>query len=449
MNDLHGQPGWKEFLRNRKDILEHLDSIREQAERRPVKAAHGLALEARIRRWLTEFLPRKYGITSGYIVPTLYELSKSPLFHFDLIIFDQIESPILWTEGNDDQSEQGKHRAIPARNVLAVYEIKARLTSKTANDAVDKLSQLSCMVQQLHKNFHCGMIFGDLAKSDCHSRTILPKLWKGLAIARCSGGMVLRTEVDPTCTGIIRYPTLENPLEAAPDPKLPLAQDLEDLDFYSNEDGSVACSGPGTGMRIAAVGKDAYAIAKTYSVSHRGNGQQVDLTWARGNFASFCVDLLGQLDGVPLKERIALSFGAVFDSFAPRLSTLQACEAQSELPFLEIGLASQSIAADMYSVNNAGDELVLTLKLIISNAGADAVLCNDGFNGHTELPNNSSVDYLKKFPLKNGKPGFSLIDVMKTGEVDLPLRVVYKDEKGRFYYLEKSVRLRSGALFLI
>jgi hypothetical protein len=67
----YGFWGWKEILVNRKEILNEFNRSKAKNHSRPVKTAHGNAGEAAVRKWLTEFLPKKYGITSG----TLYRMS--------------------------------------------------------------------------------------------------------------------------------------------------------------------------------------------------------------------------------------------------------------------------------------------------------------------------------------------------------------------------------------
>lgn len=42
----YGQRGWREFHRNRKNILAEFDKLLEQTSNRPVQAAHGPAVEA-------------------------------------------------------------------------------------------------------------------------------------------------------------------------------------------------------------------------------------------------------------------------------------------------------------------------------------------------------------------------------------------------------------------
>ena len=118
--------GWKEFHRNRKDILDEFDRAKEYNSSRPVKTEHGLAGEAALRTWLSAYLPGRFGVTSGYVIPDVVVASYE-LYHFDVIIYDAMASPVLWIDGNRDSSDQGKKRAIPAKHVRSVFEVKASL----------------------------------------------------------------------------------------------------------------------------------------------------------------------------------------------------------------------------------------------------------------------------------------------------------------------------------
>ena len=71
-----------------------LDAYETEHVRRPnrMKSKHFMAkvAEAELRKWLSGFLPKRYGVTSGYIVsPGLKSAEKIP--HFDVIIYDQLE----------------------------------------------------------------------------------------------------------------------------------------------------------------------------------------------------------------------------------------------------------------------------------------------------------------------------------------------------------------------
>ena len=63
--------------------------------------------------------------------------------HFDVIIYEQLEAPILWTESNKDKSEQGLSRVIPAEHVRAIIEVKSALSRKTTRDASSELNELT------------------------------------------------------------------------------------------------------------------------------------------------------------------------------------------------------------------------------------------------------------------------------------------------------------------
>lgn len=141
--------GWKQFLQQRVDILAKYDSARTKATAKKVKVSHGIAVEAEVRSWLSHFLPKKYGVTSGFIISQgVSDEVATP--HFDVIIYDQIESPILWIDDNDDQSENGKQRAIPSEHVKCVIEVKSQLTRKTVRDAFSQLKELETLIMLSH-----------------------------------------------------------------------------------------------------------------------------------------------------------------------------------------------------------------------------------------------------------------------------------------------------------
>lgn len=101
----YGSVGWREFASNRTTILQKVDAAKQRNASRPVQTEYGALAEAAIRQWLTDFLPRKYGVTSGYIIPDLIETPGYKLYHHDVIIFDTLNAPVLWVDENPDQSE--------------------------------------------------------------------------------------------------------------------------------------------------------------------------------------------------------------------------------------------------------------------------------------------------------------------------------------------------------
>ena len=58
--------------------------------------------------------------------------------HFDVIVYDKINPPVLWVEKTLDKSEHGERRAIPAKYVHSVFEVKSTFNSKSIKEALEK-----------------------------------------------------------------------------------------------------------------------------------------------------------------------------------------------------------------------------------------------------------------------------------------------------------------------
>jgi Domain of unknown function (DUF6602) len=208
-----GRQGWQQLLTWKRELLDAFDRGRQYARGHEVETYHGSVAEAHFRNWLSEFLPKKFGVTAGYIIsqgaPTNV---KTPAF--DVVIYDQLESPVLWAEGHPDLSSQGKMRAIPAEYVKAVIEVKASLNTTSANNAVNHLFDLKPILGQdepsatykyyLPCDFTCWTVFFDLRKDDQKAFTVLNHLAKATALRGFLGGLVLRGEgLDLEMTGEI------------------------------------------------------------------------------------------------------------------------------------------------------------------------------------------------------------------------------------------------------
>lgn len=181
--------GWSQFLTARKEMLDAFDQARQKARAHEVETYHGRVAESEFRKWLSTFLPKRYGVTSGYIVsPGLKSTDKTP--HFDVIIYDQLESPVLWVEDYPDVSPQGRSLAIPVEYVRGILEIKSSFSPKTVGSAIDHLKDLLPLMggpdepnerYKLHlpPAFCCGLIFFDLMKEHEFSEAALSKIISG------------------------------------------------------------------------------------------------------------------------------------------------------------------------------------------------------------------------------------------------------------------------------
>ncbi len=222
-----GTQGWKQFLDNKISMLYKFNSARTFSKAQIVEVAHGNVAESEFRKWLSEFLPYKYGVSSGYIVSQSREfIHQEKLPHYDVIIYDRLNSPTLWVEDNSDKSEHGRTRAFPAEYIKAVFEVKSRLTSKTAKDSMDKLEELNCLILnsgdindrfcgKIMPSFFCGSVFFEIKKEDEFDKNILNNLIPSNKIHNFYGGIILSAEgKDAADTGIIRVTTSDKDIES-------------------------------------------------------------------------------------------------------------------------------------------------------------------------------------------------------------------------------------------
>jgi len=217
--------GWKQFLTSRKEMLDAYDRAREKAKSHEVETFHGKVAEAELRKWLSSFLPKRYGVTSGYIVsPGLKSTDKTP--HFDVIIYDQLESPVLWVEDFPDVSSQGRSLAIPVEYVRCVLEVKASFSSASVGDAIEHLTDLLPLMsgpdepQEKYKlhlppAFCCGLVFFELRQEHQYSESAMTKLGSANQLRGFFGGIVLRGEghIKGT-TGKLSLLRSETPIES-------------------------------------------------------------------------------------------------------------------------------------------------------------------------------------------------------------------------------------------
>ena len=316
--EMYGMVGWEEFSSNRSDILNKFDQAKTKTRSRKVKVEHGNVAEAAIREWLQSYLPKKYGITSGYIIPDFVELSDPyNLGHFDIIIFDALESPILWVDDSDDKSSQGKARAIPAQYVKSVLEVKANFTPQSGKDVISKLNELNHMHKFLPKNFSCGAIFIELQEKNINKISVLESLhttkqtpynfWRGI---------VLRCSQDKDLIGSIflsQLPAKEE--EVKKKSVIPLIVSGKDMDVFQRVPSGNVSIGPGFGAKATAGPDRKYHFNRNYTSYSYGENYTVNLSWSTDNFVTFAIDLIGRLEGIhPMTgESPKYLFGQIFD----------------------------------------------------------------------------------------------------------------------------------------
>lgn len=137
-----GTIGWKQFIASKKGMIDKFDRAKEMDRAHKTSVFRGLVAESVFRTWLSQFLPKRFGVTAGYII-SQHEPDSQKLPHFDVIVYDQLNSPIYWTEEIPGSDTIGQSKAIPIEYVHAVIEVKASLRAGAAKNAIKHLEELN------------------------------------------------------------------------------------------------------------------------------------------------------------------------------------------------------------------------------------------------------------------------------------------------------------------
>lgn len=446
MINCFGMHGWKEFHQNRKDILAEFDRVHEITANRPVRTAHGVGVEAYIRKWLSEFLPKKWAVTSGYVIPTLYK-DNITLYHYDIIIYDALNSPVLWTEGNKDDSEQGKYRAIPAKNVAAIFEIKSRLNKKNVQDMVDKLSEINAFKEQLPDIFVSSGVFVDLLEADNGQSNIFESILQFQSIYKFIGAMVLRYEGDTSATGLIKIHINDKDTSNSNTEKI--AKPIDNLAIYMTEDGSVQISECGAGVIAVDTDKHTWSMSKTYSSFIARNALFANITWSRSGFAEFWIDVLSLLDGLAYNDNNRPSFGRIFDSFERKPTEKQPDEKIAGMPFLVVEIGKLE-GGDPIHIDYTESGVDISFCVKVTNSGdIGAVLSDDHFRNKIEIKAEQTGAKTAKIKAQSKDDKNDISEVKRKLANDgicMPYRIAYFPSEGEkmFYSIEKKLRIKQN-----
>jgi hypothetical protein len=210
-----GAQGWEQFLASKHDMLYRFELAQRYSRSHRVRTWQGTTAEAVFREWLSQFLPKRFGVSAGRIISqgkTQADLTP----HYDVVIYDQVEASVLWIESNPDRSHQGRTLAVPAEYVHGVLEVKATLTAATAAAALRKLEELRLLTdesdpagalypQYLPANSILGMVFFQMKRSVQFDRSLLNRFLPRTHLNRYYGALILGDEgLDPDETGMVR-----------------------------------------------------------------------------------------------------------------------------------------------------------------------------------------------------------------------------------------------------
>jgi len=208
--------GVDSFFAERKKLLDAYDHAKQQANEDQVKTDHGIAAEALVRDWLRAFLPQRFGVCKGHIITSNLNY-EGQLEEWDVIIYDAIESPILYTREIKDQHESEKRRAIPVEYVRAVIEVKATLTPAMVKKSTTKLIKLQQFIgantsnaypQYLCHPFVCTAIFFETNVKNLKEYrkaldNFIPVL-NSTPMLPFMGALVLRSQREPSHSGYLQ-----------------------------------------------------------------------------------------------------------------------------------------------------------------------------------------------------------------------------------------------------
>jgi hypothetical protein len=262
---------WEQFLIGKRSMLAQYDQAVAHSKEQVVATHHGVVAEAAIRDWLSSFLPKRFGVTSGFIRAQGFETPRQSA-HFDVIIYEQLDAPILWVESNKDKSEGGRSRIVPAEYVRAILEVKSAFNRRTVNDAAGKLAELAPLIdgvdapderypKYLPASAVLAMLFFELRKADQSDLEALNRL-RDLHLARpLYGAVILRGEGrPPDDTALIQQTHSDAPhTETFPDQSL------------------------------------LYGMALSATSEVQGHHRGAMLRWSAINFSQFAFDLLALL----------------------------------------------------------------------------------------------------------------------------------------------------------
>lgn len=217
-----GIQGWRQFLSMKETILGQFDLARSRAASHEVKVFHGRVAEAAVRQWLTEFLPQRFGVTAGYIVSQGLP-DTAPLKHFDVVIYDRLESPVICVDSNPDSSAGGTSRVILAEHVRAVIEVKSSFEPSTVAEAMAHLQELRPLLvdtdapgvryrRYLPPGFATGLVFMELRRRHEFSVAALDNIVRWPLPRGYFEALILRGEGLPIeATGTIQIVDVDKP----------------------------------------------------------------------------------------------------------------------------------------------------------------------------------------------------------------------------------------------
>ena len=221
----------------------------------PTPLERGEGREEVLRRFLKDYLPRRFGVASGFVIDASGKVSKQ----IDVIIYDAENAPVF--KVTEDKN------VFPAECVCAICEVKSYLDGKELKDAIEKI----CSVKRLDKTNkgksqrrHGGGYVGEQVTTDSHNDRIFGMIfaYDSISLETTASNLIMENKdldrglwadvIGVLDRGIVSYITKEGVL--LPDPEKAVAIYSTDkveghnalLTFYSIVSSHLSASHSGT-----------------------------------------------------------------------------------------------------------------------------------------------------------------------------------------------------------
>ncbi|KAI9881953.1 MAG: 3-deoxy-7-phosphoheptulonate synthase [Watsoniomyces obsoletus] len=185
----------KELLQAASKLL--MQEFEELRASNPHAGERGTEAEERLKAFLTQRIPKRFGVESGFVIGSAGEMSSQT----DVIIYDAMNSP-LYRAGN-------RSYIIPRDNAAAAIEVKSKLNKEELRDAATKLAKLKSIKSNpissldrpvtfsgliLSKPFTCVFAFDSYTSLDALAenlveinREIDSRLWLDMVVVMSKG----------------------------------------------------------------------------------------------------------------------------------------------------------------------------------------------------------------------------------------------------------------------
>lgn len=236
------------------------------------------------------------------------------LYHYDVIIYNKLESPILWTEPNHTHDNLGKVHAIPSEFVNHVIEVKSTFNAKNIKDGLKKLCELDDFKSYLPAHFKTSLIFIEMLNGVINKPTILKNFMSNLPYS-FNESLILRTQVNDDMVGITHFQKLQDEEEKI----TPLVKDIDKLLLYKTDNG-LKIEGGGTSLQLHKDNrkKGHYHIIKGYSSTIHHIGYMVSLRWSFNEFSDFSLRFLNILHPSNSINYGSSEYGRIYNVVNPK-----------------------------------------------------------------------------------------------------------------------------------